>query len=206
MRFLFKRIFLNFYFALQVFAVSMVLLCGSFSYAETDVLKDFKNYAKEDIPLKVEKVKNSVVQLYIKDEIGTGFILEDGILATNSHAVENILNKNNFFSKIDSDPLSEIEILQEDRLLDVQITSIQALDPVHDLALLNIKGDIPPAIKKPRRKVDLTKEKLFFVGYPNGKLKAMGQKGTIEILESKNHAEIYMPVFTSDIGGAIGSP
>ncbi|MGI9549346.1 MAG: bifunctional trypsin-like peptidase domain-containing/SEL1-like repeat protein, partial [Bdellovibrionales bacterium] len=89
----------------------------------------------------------------------------------------------------------------------VQVTSIQALDPVHDLALLNIKGsEIPPAIKKPRRKVDLTKEKLFFVGYPNGKLKAMGQKGTIEIFESKNHAEIYMPVFTSDIGGASGSP
>ena len=203
----FKRILLNFYLVLQVFAVSIGLLCGFISYSETDLLKDFKNYAKEDIPLKVEKVKNSVVMLYIKGYNGTGFILEDGILVTNIHVLKAFFSKNSFDNKIEFNSLSQIEISQEDRLLDVQITSIQALDPVHDLALLNIKGsEIPPAIKKTRRKVDLKKEKLFFVGYPHGKLKAMGQKGPIEIFKSKAHAEVHMPISTNDIGGASGSP
>ena len=208
MRFLFKNIFLNFYLVLQVFAVSMGLLCSSFSYAETNVLKDFQNYAKEDIPLEIEEVKNSVVGLGLNQENpkATGFILEDGILATNVHVLLELgLSSSN---KTNPYPLSQIKILQEDRLLDVQITSIQALDMVHDLALLNIKGsEIPPAIKKPRRKVDLTKEQLFLVGYPKEKLKAMEQKGPIEIFELEDRIEeVHMPISTNDIHGASGSP
>ena len=155
MRFLFKNILLNFYLILQIFAVSMGLLCGSFSYAKT-------NIAKENIPSKVEKVKNSVVRLRVKKKNGTGFILEDGILVTNSHAILDY--KNRFFYQANPYPLSQIKIFQEDRLLDIQITGIQALDSIHDLVLLNIKGDIPPAMK-----VDLKKEQLFLVGYPDKK-------------------------------------
>ena len=213
MRFLFKRILLNFYLVLQIFAVSMGLLCGSFSYAETDVLQEFQNSVKEDIPSDVEEVKNSVVHLFITTKTGigtgTGFILEDELLVTNVHVARFILNKKNFFNKINSDPLSQIEISQEGRLLDVQVTSIQALDPVHDLALLNIKGsEIPLPIKKPQGEVDLKKEELFFVGYPNGKLKAMGQKGPVEIFESEAHVETRMPVSLSagNVRGASGSP
>ena len=47
MRFSFKNILLNFYLVLQIFVVSMGLLCGSFSYAEKDPLKDFHNYVQE---------------------------------------------------------------------------------------------------------------------------------------------------------------
>ena len=73
--------------------------------------------------------------------------------------------------------------------------------------MLNIKGsEISPAIKKPRKKLDLKKQQLFFVGYPKGKLKVMGQKGPIEIFESKNHAEIHIPVSTNNVSGASGSP
>ena len=200
-----KRIFLNFYLVLQVFAVSIGLLCVSFSYSETD-------YTQENIPSDVEEVKNSVVGLYIKNKIGivkfgTGFILEDGLLATNAHIARNILFKKNFISKTDSVPLSQIKIFQENRLLDVQITSVQALDLVHDLALLNIKGDIPPSIKKSRRKLDLTKEQLFLVGYPRGKLKTMSQKGPIEIFELEDRIEeVHMPVSNNDLAGASGSP
>ena len=205
MRFLLKRILLNFYFALQIFTVSMGLLCGSFSYAEKDPLKAFQNYVKEDIPSSVNKVKSSIVKLRVKKKTGTGFILENGILATNAHV---ILDKSNIFvNQINSGHLIQIKVFQEDQLLDVQVTSIQALDPIHDLALLNVKGsEIPPAIKKPKKKLDLTKEKLFFVGYPHGKLKAMGQKGPIEIFESKVHTEVHMPVSNSDVYGASGSP
>ena len=208
MRFLLKRIFLNFYLVLQIFTVSMGLLCSSFSYSEKDLLKDFKNYAKEDIPLKVEKVKNSVVSLGLnqEDPIGTGFILEDGILATNVHVLLELGLSSS--DQINSDPLSQIKILQEDRLLDVQVTSIQTLDPVYDLALLNIKGsEIPPAIKKPRKKLDLIKQELFFVGYPHGQLKAIGQKGPIEIFELEDRIEeVHMLVFDSYVSGASGSP
>ena len=205
----FKRILLNFYLVLQIFTVSMGLLCGSFSYAEKDPLKEFQNYVKEDIPSSVNKVKSSIVELFLKTNkgrsAGTGFILEDGTLVTNVHV---ILDKSNsFVNQINSDHLPQIEIFQEGRLLDVQVISIQALDSVHDLALLNVKGsEIPPAIKKPRKKLDLKKEKLFFVGYPYGKLKAMGQKGPIEIFESKVHTEVHMPVSNSDVPGASGSP
>ncbi|MGI9549348.1 MAG: S1 family peptidase, partial [Bdellovibrionales bacterium] len=172
MRFSLKRILLNFYFALQIFVVSMGLLCGFDSYARIDIIQ-------ENIPSGVEEVKNSIVllQFYQGKSIieGTGFILEDGILVTNAHFLHDIV------SEINTD-LSYIKIFQERQLLDAQVISIQALDPVHDLALLNIKGsEIPPPIKKPRGKLNLTKEQLFFVGYPKGKLKAMGQKGPIEI-------------------------
>ena len=207
MNFNLKNILLNFYLALQIFVVSMGLLCSSFSYAETDVLQAFQNSVKEDIPSDVEEVKNSVVKLRVKKKNGTGFILEDGLLVTNTHAV---LNKSDSFAnQINSDHLhlSQIKILQDGEFLDVQVTSIQALDMVHDLALLNIKGsEIPPAIKKPRRKVDLTKEELFLVGYPLGKLKAIGQKGPIEIFESKAHTEVHIPVSTKDTHGASGGP
>ncbi|MGI9549400.1 MAG: bifunctional trypsin-like peptidase domain-containing/SEL1-like repeat protein, partial [Bdellovibrionales bacterium] len=188
--------FLNFYFVLQIFAISMGLLCGSFSYSEKDI-------AQENIPSDVEEVKNSVVMLHIKGYRGTGFILEDGLLVTNVHVVESILNKNNFFSKINFKSLSHIEISQEGQFLDIQVTSIQALDPVHDLALLNIKGsEIPPPIKKARGEVDFTKDKLFLVGYPNRKLKTIGQKGPIKMFES----EARMPISTNDTYGASGSP
>ncbi|MGI9549401.1 MAG: bifunctional trypsin-like peptidase domain-containing/SEL1-like repeat protein [Bdellovibrionales bacterium] len=200
MRFLFKNIFLNFYFVLQIFAISMGLLCGSFSYSEKDILKDFQNYVKEDIPLEVEEVKNSVVRLGLNQEdyIGTGFILEDGILVTNVHVL----------SEHELSSFNQIKIFQEDQLLDIQVTSIQALDPVYDLALLNIKGsEIPLPIKKPQRKVDLTKEKLFFVGYPHGKLKAIGQKGPIEIFELEDRIEeVHMLVSDGYLFGASGSP
>ncbi|MGI9548452.1 MAG: trypsin-like peptidase domain-containing protein [Bdellovibrionales bacterium] len=204
----FKRILLNFYLVLQIFTVSMGLLCGFVSYAEKDPLKAFQNFVQENIPSGVEKVKNSVVHLFLTTHEGrsngTGFILEDGILVTNAHV---LLDKSYSSSnQINSGHLFKIKIFQEGRLLDVQVTSIQAVDPIHDLVLLNIKGDIPPAIKKSKGEVDLKKEKLFFVGYPHGKLKAMGQKGPIEIFESKNHAEIYMPVSTNDVSGASGSP
>ena len=204
----FKRIFLNFYLVLQVFTVSMGLLCGFVSHAKKDPLKAFQNFVQENIPSGVEEVKNSVVHLFLtthkERSTGTGFILEDGVLVTNAHV---LLDKSDsFVNQINSGHLSYIEIFQEGRLLDVQVTSIQAVDPIHDLVLLNIKGEIPPAIKKPQGEVDLTKEKLFFVGYPYKKLKAMGQKGPIEIFESKNHAEIYMPVSTNDVSGASGSP
>ena len=204
MNFALKRILLNFYLILQIFAVSMGLLCSFISYAEKDPLK-------ENIPSDVEEVKNSVVKLFIttnkRRSTGTGFILEDGLLVTNAHV---LLDKSDsFVNKINSGHLSYIEIFQEGQLLDVQVTSIQALDPIHDLALLNIKGDIPPVIKKHQGKMDLTKEKLFFVGYPYGKLKAMGQKGPIEIFESKAHTEVHMPVSNNNnnnMHGASGSP
>ena len=208
MRFPFKRIFLNFYFALQIFVVSIGLLCSFVSYAEIDI-------AQENIPYDVDEVKNSVVRLVLNQKkthipirIGTGFILEDGILVTNFHVLKALLSKSEkkLYSKINPDFLSQIKISQEGQLLDVQITSIQALDSVHDLALLNIKGDIPPAIKKPRRKVDLTKEELFLVGYPSGQLKAIGQNAPIEIFESKDHTEARMSVSNSDQHGASGSP
>ena len=56
MRFLLKRILLNFYLVLQVFTVSMGLICGFDSYARIDIVQ-------ENIPSGVEKVKNSVVLL-----------------------------------------------------------------------------------------------------------------------------------------------
>ena len=216
MSYFLKNILLNFYLILQIFVVSMGLLCGSFSYAETDI-------AQENIPYDVDEVKNSVVRLELKLKkapvrSGTGFILEDGVLVTNFHVLKallskkKLLNKEKLSNKITPDFLSQIKIFQEDRLLDVQITSIQALDSVHDLALVNIKGSkIPPAIKKPRRKVDLTKEELFFVGYPRKKLKAIGQNAPIEIFESKDHTEAHMPISSffsvnNDLPGASGSP
>ena len=198
----FKRILLNFYLVLQIFVVSMGLLCGFISYAETDPLKEFQNLMKENIPSSVERVKNSVVRLDIGKTGGTGFILEDGLLVTNVHVLKGLLSKNYFDNKMEFDSLSQIKIFQEGQLLDVQVTGIQALDPIHDLALLNIKGDIPPVIKKPRKKVDLKKEQLFFVGYPYGQLKAIGQKGPIRIFES----EIHIPIFSGKISGASGSP
>ena len=141
MRFLFKRILLNFYFVLQIFTVSMGLLCGSISYAEKDPLKAFQNFVKEDIPLELEEVKKSVVNLFVTTDKGrdrgTGFILEDGVLVTNAHLV--LDNSSSFFNQINSGHLSHIEIFQEGQLLDVQVTSIQAVDPIHDLILLNIK-------------------------------------------------------------------
>ena len=142
--------------------------------------------------------------------IGTGFILGDGILVTNFHVLKGLLSKSEkkLYSKINPDFLSQIKISQEGQLLDVQITSIQALDMVHDLALLNVKGsEIPPAIKKPQGEVDLKKEKLFFVGYPSGQLKAISQNGPIEIFESKDHTEVYMPISfsVSNLFGASGS-
>ena len=189
---------------------------GSFSYSETD-------YTQENIPSDVEEIKNFVVRLELKltkalARSGTGFILEDGVLATNFHVLKgllsenNLLNKEKFSNKINPDFLSQIKIFQEDRLLDIQITSIQALDSIHDLALLNIKGsEIPPAIKKPQGEVDLKKQQLFFVGYPRGQLKAIGQNAPIEIFESKDHTEVHMPISSffsvnNNLPGASGSP
>ena len=191
----------------------MGLLCSSFSYSET-------NYTQENIPSDVEEIKNFVVRLELKStkapaRLGTGFILEDGILVTNFHVLKGLLskkkllNKEKLSNKITPDFLSQIKIFQEDRLLDVQITSIQALDSVHDIVLLNVKGsEIPQAIKKPKEKLDLTKEELFFVGYPGGQLKAISQNGPIEIFESKDHTEVYMPISfsVSNLPGASGSP
>ena len=202
MRFSLKRILLNFYLVLQVFTVSMGLLYGFISYSETNIIQ-------ENIPSDVEEAKNSVVKLFLKTnegiDRGTGFILEDGILVTNVHVLSD--GNDSFFNQINSGHLSQIKILQEDRLLDVQVTSIQALDPVHDLALLNIKGDIPPAIKKPQGELDLTKEQLFLVGYPYGQLKVVDQKGPIEIYEIEDRAiEARMPVSDNDQYGASGGP
>ncbi|MGI9548399.1 MAG: bifunctional trypsin-like peptidase domain-containing/SEL1-like repeat protein [Bdellovibrionales bacterium] len=216
MSYFFKNILLNFYFVLRIFVVSIGLLSGSFSYSETD-------YTQENIPSDVEEVKNFVVRLELKltkalARSGTGFILEDGVLATNFHVLKGLLSENNLFNKekfsnkINPDFLSQIEIFQEDRLLDVQITSIQALDSIHDLVLLNVKGsEIPPAIKKPKKEIDLTKEELFFVGYPSGQLKAVGQNAPIEIFESEYHVEAYISVSSffsvnNNLPGASGSP
>ena len=214
-----KRILLNFYLVLQIFAASVGLLSGSFSHAEKDLLKEFQNLIKEDIPSKVEEVKNSVVRLESNQKdniIGTGFILEDGVLVTNAHFLQAFISDllenrsktkkqmEHQFKSILNEDLSFIEISQEDRLLNVQVTSIQALDPVHDLVLLNIKGDIPPAIKKSQGEVDLKKEKLFFVGYPNEELKAIGQKGPIQMHET---FFVSMPIsLNNHIYGASGSP
>ncbi|MGI9548398.1 MAG: S1 family peptidase, partial [Bdellovibrionales bacterium] len=215
MRFNLKRIFLNFYFVLQIFVVSIGLLCSSFSYSKT-------NIAKENIPSEVDEVKNSVVRLELKlkkapARSGTGFILEDGVLVTNFHVLKGLLskkkllNKEKLSNKITPDFLSQIKILQEGQFLDVQVTSVQALDSVHDLALVNIKGSkIPPAIKKPKEDLDLTKEQLFLVGYPRKKLKAIGQKGPIEIFEWEDHAQAQMPISSffsvNNLPGASGSP
>ena len=204
MRFFLKRILLNFYFALKIFVVSIGLLCGFISHARTDIVQ-------ENIPSGVEEVKNSVVELSLETNkrrlVGTGFVLEDGILVTNMHILKTFFNKNSFDNKVEFDFLSQIKIFQENRLLDVQITSIQAVDPIHDLVLLNIKGDIPPAIKKPQGELDLTKEELFLVGYPYGQLKVLDQKGPIQIFELEDRViEIYMPVSTNDVSGASGSP
>ncbi|MGI9549347.1 MAG: S1 family peptidase [Bdellovibrionales bacterium] len=202
MRFSLKRILLNFYFALQIFTVSMGLLCGFDSYSETDIVQ-------ENIPYGVEEVKNSVVKLFLKTnegiDKGTGFILEDGILVTNFHVLSD--GNDSFFNQINSGHLSQIKILQDYHLLDVQVTSIQAVDPVHDLALLNIKGDIPPAIKKHQGELDFTKEQLFLVGYPYGQLKVVDQKGPIQIYEIEDRAiEARIPVSDSDQRGASGGP
>ena len=181
-----------------IFAVNIIAISPSFAGSPCE--KSF--YKPESIKAQgpAYQVEKSVWKIEVANLFtGTGFFISPNQFVTNFHVAEGILRG----SKGTLQHLSSyFRLTKKNTRRKLKVKRIQKLSALHDLAILEIEGEVKDYLELAEKK-PTTYDPLFVVGYPNGSLSTLVK--TEDILNDDSYSFSF-PVNYDHPAGASGSP